>query len=206
MLTEIRRWPPKGWQILDIGGGIGGHQRVFSLTFKDHGALVWIGEAETGRLISVLKQTCHDLGVGGGQLANVVFANVGRGAIFHTMGSRYKWQPASKLLLSGTTIGEEKNFVWEEPGVDLPQQFSRVLRHGIAGDEYLFRFSESKIESGSQGRHRVGVRLKTSRECGEGFLGSVAPLGAIRALCEAKQIHGGGRVGRGLGTVVGFPS
>jgi hypothetical protein len=63
------------------------------------------------------------------------------------MGSRHKWQPASELLLSGTTIGEKKNFVWEEPGVDLPQQFSGVLRHGIAGDEYLFRLCESKIES-----------------------------------------------------------
>jgi len=36
------------------------------------------------------------------------------------MRSRYKWQPASELLLSGTTIGEKKNLVWEEPGVDLP--------------------------------------------------------------------------------------
>src|SRR5260370_33972782 len=97
MLTEIRRWPPKGWQILDIGGGIGGHQRVFSLTFKDHGALVWIGEAETGRLISVLKQTCHDLGGGGGQLVKLGFANVGRGGIVHTDGSRYKVPAASQV-------------------------------------------------------------------------------------------------------------
>jgi hypothetical protein len=132
-------------------------ERVCSPAFKDHGALVWIGQAETRRLISVLKQTCHDLGVGGRQPANVVFANVCRGAIFYTMGSRYKWQPASKLLLSGTSIGEKKNFVWEEPCADLPQQCASVLGSGITGDEYLFRFSESKIESGGQSRNCFGV-------------------------------------------------
>jgi hypothetical protein len=36
------------------------------------------------------------------------------------MGSRYKCQPAGKLLLTGTAVGEKKNFVREEPGVDLP--------------------------------------------------------------------------------------
>jgi hypothetical protein len=29
--------------------------------------------------------------------------------------------------LSGSTIGEKENFVWKEPGVDLPQQFTSVL-------------------------------------------------------------------------------
>ncbi len=43
------------------------------------------------------------------------------------MGSRYKRQPAGQLLLSGATVGEKKNLVGEEPGVDLAQQITRVL-------------------------------------------------------------------------------
>ncbi len=109
------------------------------------------------RLISALKQTCHHLWIGGGQFANIVFANVCRGAIFHAMGSRYKRQPASKVLLSGTTIGEKKNFVWEEPGVDLPQQITGVLGFEITGNEDLFRLSQAKIESGGKGWHCFGV-------------------------------------------------
>jgi hypothetical protein len=35
------------------------------------------------------------------------------------MGSGYKRQPAGKLLLSGSTIGEKKNFIREEPSIDL---------------------------------------------------------------------------------------
>src|SRR5713101_8648334 len=78
------------------------------------------GDFWLDRLVFGVQEACHQLWVGGRKLANVVFANVRRGAFFHTMRSRYKWQPASKLLLSGTTIGEKKNFVWEEPGIDLP--------------------------------------------------------------------------------------
>jgi hypothetical protein len=36
------------------------------------------------------------------------------------MCSRNKRQPASKLLLSGSAIGEKKNLVWEKSGVYLP--------------------------------------------------------------------------------------
>ncbi len=117
-------------------------------------------------LIPAFKQTYHHLCIGSRQLANVVFANICCGAIFHTMGTRYKWQPASKLLLSGTTISEKKNFVWEEPVVDLPQQITGVLGSEITSNEDLFRFSESKIESGNKGWHCVGVGLKASSECG----------------------------------------
>ncbi len=82
--------------------------------------MLYIGQAERGRLISVLKQTCHHLWIGGRQLAKVVFANIRSSAVFDSMGSRYKGQPNRKLLLSGSAIGEKKNFVWEEPGVDVP--------------------------------------------------------------------------------------
>jgi hypothetical protein len=69
-----------------------------------------IGEAQrgrTGKLILILKQTCHHLWIGGWQLANVVFANIGCSAAFHAMRSCYKRQPAGKLLLSGSAIGEK---------------------------------------------------------------------------------------------------
>jgi hypothetical protein len=65
------------------------------------------------------------------------------------MGSRYKWQPASKLLLSDTTIGKKENFVWKEPCVDLSQQCTGVLRRWVTGDEDLLRLRELKIESGN---------------------------------------------------------
>src|SRR5258708_22088856 len=164
-------------------------------TFKDQGQLVWIGQADRRRLISVLKGTRHQLWIGGRQLANIVFADIRCGTILHTMRSRNKRQPASQLLLSGTTIGEKNNFVWEEPSVDLPQQFTGVVRRWITGDEYLFRLCESKIESGSKGRYCLGVREKTSGECGKRFIGFVAPLSAVRELCEPKKIHGGSRIG-----------
>jgi hypothetical protein len=35
------------------------------------------------------------------------------------MGSGYKRQPAGKLLLSGPAIGEKKDFIGEEPSIDL---------------------------------------------------------------------------------------
>ncbi len=73
------------------------------------------------------------------------------------MGSRYKRQPNRELLLSCTAIGEKKNLIREKPGVDLPQQFTSVTGSGIAGDEDLFRLSESKIESGGQSRYCVGA-------------------------------------------------
>ena len=79
----------------------------------------------------IVQQTNHHLWIGGRQLADVVLADIGGGAIFRTMSSCHKWQPASELLLSGATIGEKKNFVWEKPGVDLPQQFTSVLRRRI---------------------------------------------------------------------------
>jgi hypothetical protein len=100
----------------------------------------------------VIEQARHNIRFRRRQFANIVFANVGRGAIFHTMGCRYKWQPASKLLLSSTAIGEEKNLVWQEPGVDLPQQVTSVLRRRITCDEDLFCLSEAEIESGGQSR------------------------------------------------------
>jgi hypothetical protein len=118
------------------------------------------------------------------------------------MGSRYKRQPASQLLLPGTAIGEKKNFVWEKPSVDLPQQFTGVPGGGIAGNEDLFRLSESKIESGGKRRYCLGSRLKTSRESGSRLLRSIAPLSTVRKLCEAKKIHAGCRIGGRLGTVV----
>ena len=70
------------------------------------------------------------------------------------MGSCHNRQPAGQLLLTDTTIGEEKNFVWEEPGVDLPQQFTGVLGGGVTGDEDLFGLREPKIESGGKRRKR----------------------------------------------------
>ena len=73
------------------------------------------------------------------------------------MGSRYKRQPAGQLLLSGATVGEKKNLVGEEPGVDLAQQITRVLGQGITGDYDLFGLSESKIESANEGWRGLGV-------------------------------------------------
>src|SRR6266849_1928977 len=70
-------------------------------------------------LVFGVQETCHHLWIGGGQLANIVFANIRGGTILHTMGSGYKRQPAGKLLLSGSAIGEKKNFIREEPSIDL---------------------------------------------------------------------------------------
>jgi hypothetical protein len=38
------------------------------------------------------------------------------------------------LLLSDTSIGEKKNFVWKEPGVDLPQQIHECPETRITDD------------------------------------------------------------------------
>jgi hypothetical protein len=46
-------------------------------------------------LLSVVQKALHRLRVGGRQLTDIIFANIGRGAIFHTMGSRSVNQRAS---------------------------------------------------------------------------------------------------------------
>src|SRR5229473_1034682 len=96
-------------------------------------------------LVFGIQEACHHLWIGGGQLANIVFADIRSRSFFDAMGSRHKRQPMCQLLLPGTAIGEKKNFVWEEPSIDLLQQFTGVLGHGIAGDEDLFRLREAKI-------------------------------------------------------------
>src|SRR6266403_825973 len=85
-----------------------------------------------------------------------VFADIRCRSLLDPMGSRDKRQPNRKLLLPGTTVGEKKNFVWKEPRVDLPQQFTSVLGRGITGNEDLFRLCQSKIESGNKGWYCVG--------------------------------------------------
>src|SRR6202043_2994737 len=98
------------------------------------------------------EEMCENVGVRGWQLANIVLANIGCGTILDSMSSRYKRQPAGQLFLSDTTVGEQKDFVWEEPDVDLAQQFKSVLGSGVTGDQDLFGLREPKIESGGKRR------------------------------------------------------
>src|SRR5260370_41090930 len=107
------------------------------------------------------------------------------------MASRYKGQPASKLLLAGSAIGEKKNFVGKDPTVHLPQQFTGVLGPGVAGNEDLFRLRQPKIESGSEGWYCLRVRLEASGERGERLLRFVAPPCPCGELREAQEVHGG---------------
>ena len=148
----------------------------------------------TNRAPLLFKQPSNHSGVRSRQLANIVFANIRCRMILQAMHSGHKGQPPGQLLLSFTTIREEKNFIREEPRVDLRQQLTGILGRGITRDEDLLGLSESKIQGGRKGRHRFRIGLETGSEGRQCLSCFVAPLWAIREFSEAKEIHSGHRI------------
>src|SRR5438094_5826436 len=127
--------------------------------------------------------------VGGGELAGIIFADVGGCAPVETGQALEKREPLGYAALPFTTVGEDKDFIRNEPLMDQPQERAGVGGGRFAGNDNLFRLRQTEIERRDHLRHGFGNGFQAAREDGDSSIGLLAKILARGHLGEPKQIR-----------------